>query len=452
MAGIASPGIGSGLDINSLVTQLVAAERAPREARLNREESRVTTQISGLGSLKGALSAFNSALEKLKSEDVFNPLKAAVGDDKFFTATVDTKASTGNYEIEVVALAKRHQLASSAFADGANASIGTGTLTISYGDSTFTVEIDDTRNTLAGLRDAINNAEGNNGVRATLLYEQGGARLVLTSEKTGAANAITVSQTGGDGDLSQFETANLTEMQAAQDAHIRIAGFDHFSETNTVAGAIDGVTLNLKAVSEGETVTLDISYDTELQKSRVNNFITEFNKLQQQLMSLRSYNATTGSRGPLLGDALLRAIEDQIRQELSNPVAGLTGPYTSLASIGITRQVDGSLKLDAEKFEAALEADRNAVGKIFGSENGIAARISAYIDEQLKTGSVLDMRNQALQKQIKTIKSDRETLDMRMQTIEARYRKQFTALDALLAQMQSTSSYLAQQLAASAPK
>ncbi len=453
MATVQSLGIGSGLDIGSLVSQLVAAERAPHEQRILRQETRVTTQISGLGSLKGALSAFQSALEKLKDEAGFNPLAVTVSDEDIFTATAAASAVPGTYQIEVVRLAQAHQLASAAFADGSNAVVGTGTLTITYGDTSFEVTIEEGKGTLAGIRDAINNAADNPGVRATLIHESGGTRLVLTAEDTGAEHSIRVTQSGGDGGLEQLvydppNATNLIEVQAAQDAHVRIAGFDHYSATNTISGAIDGLTLSLKKVSEpGTQVTLSVSYDTDGAVNRVKQFVDAYNSLQSQLASLRSYSPETGAAGPLLGDALLRSIEEQLRKDLADPVSGAVGAFSTLASIGITKTVDGKLRLDTEKLKEALSEDRRAVAALFTSENGLVDRLTdrvkAYLDQ---TDGSIASRDRALKNSLRDIERQKEALDLRMQAIEARYIKQFTALDTLLAQLQSTSAYLAQQL------
>ena len=441
---------GGTLDVNSLVSQLVAADRGPRQTVITRNETKVTLQISALGALKGALGAFKSALEPLRNEAAFTPRAATSGDDKIFTATATADAATGSYDIEVVALAKAHQLASTPFLTGPTAVVGTGTLTITQGTSSFNVVIDSTNNTLAGIRSAINSASGNPGVQATLINEADGSRLILTSAVSGTAGALEVAQTGGDGGLSVLTydppTTNLTQLQPAQQAHIRIGTFNVYSSTNSISGAIDGVTLDLKATSAGATVSLTVANDTSAVLNRVKTFVTQYNALYTQFAKLRSYDATTKQAGPMLGDALLRDIEEKVRADLVNPVAGLTGTYTSLASVGVTKQVDGTLKLDEAKLTAAMNADRIGVGALFGSASGVAARLFKTLDAALSTNAGLDARNARLQSSLKEIAKAKETLDARMVVIEKRYRTQFTALDGLLTRMQQTSNYLAQQL------
>jgi flagellar hook-associated protein 2 len=448
---MATPVGTSSLDVQSLVSQLVSNERASYATRLTSRESKATVQLSALSSLKGALSGFKTSVDTLKTSAAFTPRAAASGDEDVFTVTTAGDAATGSYDITVVALAKAQQIASGPFSDGSATKVGTGKLTITYGDKSFDVDIDDTKNTLSNIRDAINKATGNTGVQATLLNEQNGTRLVLTSAKTGADNEIKIAVSGGDGGLQQLaysgtDTATMTQMQAAQDAHIKIGAFDHYSDTNTISEAIDGVTISLKATSS-DPVSLSVTEDTAALKQRVSNFVQAYNSLYGSMSKLRSYDPNSKAAGPLLGDALLRGIESQIGLDLSNPVAGIEGDYKTLASLGITRQVDGTLKLDDAKLNKALEADRQSVQKVFGSENGISNRLSDHLETMLKDGSALDSRNDALNAELKQIDTDTEALDKRMDVIAKRYTQQFTALDGLLTQLQSTSSYLSSQLA-----
>jgi flagellar hook-associated protein 2 len=454
MATIQSPGIGSGLDIASLVEKLVAAERAPGDTQLTRRESKATMQISALATLKGALSGFKAALDPLKTEGAFEPHTVSTSDEAILTATANGEAATGRYDIEVIALAKAHQLSSPAFSDGADAVVGTGTLTIAQGSDSFDVVIDSTNNTLEGIRDAINAAADNTGVQATLINEANGTHLVLTANKTGADGAIEITRTGGDVGLDKLVydpgvLTNMTPLQPAQDAHIKLATYDIYASKNTITDAIDGVTLVLKAETEANTpISINVANDTTLLRERVKAFVTGYNTLNTTISSLRSYDAVTQKGGPLLGDALVRGIEEELRSGLIDPVSGLEGgTYTTLASLGITKQVDGSLKLDEARFAEVLDTDRAAVARVFGSENGVAARLFSGIEARLASGSALETRNKALQADMKRIETDKAALDARMVVIEERYRKQFTALDTLLAGMTTTANFLASSLA-----
>jgi flagellar hook-associated protein 2 len=223
-------------------------------------------------------------------------------------------------------------------------------------------------------------------------------------------------------------------------------GYHHYSATNAVSGLIDGVTLNLKATTAANTpVTIDISNDTSEITERVKAFVESYNALASRMAELRSYDATTRTAGPLLGDAMLLGIESQLRSDLTNPVTGLSGA-NMLSTIGITRQLDGTLELDESTLNEALDGDLNSVAAIFASEDGVAARLFDHIEARLATDAGLEARNTSLQKEIRDIQDDKDALDARMLVIEERYRKQFTAMDTLLASLTTTSNYLAQQL------
>jgi len=440
----------SSLDVNSLVSQLVSQERATYSAPITAREAKATVQLSAISTLKGAMSSFKTAADTLKTSGTLSPRTTSSSDEDVFTATSASDASTGSYEVNVIDLAKAQQLATKAFTTGSTSAVGNGKLTISYGETSFEVDIASNQGTLAGIRDAINKSTGNTGVQATLLNEQNGTRLVLTSSKTGAENTIKIASSGGDGGLAQLDysgtdTATISQVSPPKDAHIKIAGFDHYSSTNSVSGAIDGVTLNLKAKSE-DPVMLNITEDKTALKKSVTNLVTAYNAMQSNFAKLRSYDPGSKTAGPLLGDALLRGIESQIALDLSNPVAGLAGSYTTLASLGITKQKDGTLAVDDAKLDKALAADSTAVSKVFGGENGVAARLADHLENMLKTGGAIDSRNTSLQTQLKQVEKDNDALDARLKTIETRYRKQFTALDTLLQDLQTKSAYLTAQL------
>jgi flagellar hook-associated protein 2 len=293
-------------------------------------------------------------------------------------------------------------------------------------------------------------------VQATLLTGTEGTRLILTSRKTGAEHAIKIVASGGDGGLAALNydpsgTMNMVQKDEAKDASVMISGFPVSSSTNVIDGAIEGVTINLMKAEVGVKTKLTIDFDTASVTTRIQTFVTEYNNMQAQLAKLGSYDAASKTAGPLLGDSLLRGIEQDMRRGLTNPVTGATGDYNVLASIGITTTATGALELDQAKLTKALQSDPDSVAHLFGSEDGVAARLFSQVDARLASGSDLDSRNTSLKRDLDQVNDDKEALALRMEQIEARYRKQFTALDSLLSQLQTTSSYLAQQLA-SVPK
>jgi flagellar hook-associated protein 2 len=267
----------------------------------------------------------------------------------------------------------------------------------------------------------------------------------------GAANSITVAAAGGNGGLASLAfnpslTTNYTQPRLAADSQVRIAGVLQNSSSATISTAIDGVTLTLLESDLGATHHLTIANDGSAVTSRIKKFVDEFNSLGKQFVALRNYDPTTKRAGPLLGDAFLRAVEGEVRTKLTDRVSGVTGNYQSLASIGIVTAKDGTLTLDDAKLQAALSADYNGVAAIFGSTNGVAARLTAAITPRLAVDAELDVRSKRLNLKSVALQKDITTLDARMAKVEARYRAQFNALDSLLSKLQSSSNFLTQQL------
>ena len=448
---IQSLGVGSGLNIQSLVTQLVGADRAPIEARITRQSHGIATQLSAMGALKGALSAFQSALTPLATTAKFQVMAASSADETVITASAASGAVAGSYGIEVRQLAQPEQLLSKVFAGGAKGVVCSGTLHITLGSAGFDVAIAAGANTLADIRDAINGAGSNAGVHATLVYGVGGAQLVLTSAQTGAANTIRVSASGGDGGLAQLvydgtAGVNYTEAQRPQDAIAVISGVEHHSASNVLDQAIDGVTLNLKAAKPGTVVNLAISDDQAAVIDNVQKLVAAFNTMRGQFHALGDYNAATKKGGPLLGDWLLNGAQFQLTRGMTDRVMGLGNGPSSLAAVGITTGTDGSLSVDSGKLQAALKTDSGSVARLFSGDNGIARRLGKALDGMLSTTGAIAARDANLATAQKDVTEQTTRLNAQMALVQQRYLTQFNALDALMSQLQSTSNYLTQQL------
>lgn len=441
---------GSTIDVQSLVSQLVAAERKPLDDQLARANAKVTTQISATSALLGALSSFQSSLNGLRTTTVFSGRSTTSTDATIATGSATSTAVPGRYDIEVEQLATSHQISSTAFAGGSSSVVGNGQLTISLGSASFTVTVGGSANTLADVRNAINAASDNPGVTATIINAADGAHLVLTSTQTGAANAI---QVAAGGDLGQLEytadnQANYTQLRAAQDAIVHVAGYETISPTNVVEGVIDGVSINLLKAAPGTTVSIDVSYDKTAAKEKVNQFVAAYNQLRNMLSALGGYNAATQAAGPMLGDSLLSGIDAEIRRTLSSPVeAAGGGAVQTLADIGITTQANGTLKVDDTKLGAALDKNFDAVSRLFGTEEtGVAARLHKQIGDRLADGAGLDTRTESLQAEKRALEKKAADNEVRINIIRQAYLKQFTALDTLLSSLSATSAYLGQQI------
>lgn len=451
MASIVSTGIGSGLDIAGIVQSLVAAEGQPVELRIGQNEAKAQSKLSAYGSLKATLSDFRDKLDAMKTADGFLSRKATSGNEDVFTATTQSNALPAQYDIEVVQLAQSQKLTSGAFLD-ADTAVGTGTIVLGVGGNSATIEITSENNTLAGIRDAINDQLDNPGVSATIVNADSGSYIILTADKTGAANAITLTQSGGDGGLSALEydpgngLAALTESAAAQDALIRIDGLDVASSDNSIDGAIQGVTIDLLSATPGATSKLIVENDESAARSLVEDFVASYNALVNTLDGLTDYNVESEQAAPLLGDATVRTIRDQIRRELSSVVQDENSPFSSLSDIGIQTELDGTLKIDDTVLGDALGNEFVKFGQLFSATDGFAVRLFNMTDSFLDTDGILESRSTGLKTQIDDLGDQREALNERLASLETRLLRQFNALDSLLAQLSSTSNFLAQQL------
>jgi flagellar hook-associated protein 2 len=453
MTSITSLGLGSGLDLEALIGQLVAAEGTPEQLRISQQEAEYQAELSALGSFRSALDIFNTALEALADLESFNKRIATSGNEALFTVTADTNAVSTAHDIEVVRLAQAHKLSSAGFAT-ADTVVGTGQLTLAVGDQSVTIDIDAEHATLAQIRDAINGAENNPGVQAVIVNGDDGAHLVLTSSQTGEAGAITVTASGGDGGLSALVydplngTTNLTEVQQAVDAEVRIDGITVGSASNDVSDAIEGVTIHLVSASPGVTARLSVELDVESTRTAINNFVAAYNTLQTTLDGLTSYDAATKVAGPLLGDSMVLMFEDQLRRDVSDAVAGAAGAFDTLFDIGITTDFEnGTLKVDEDVLNEALENHFDDLGQLFASEDGYAVRMQTIAESYLETDGLIEVRTDGIQSSIDGLAEDQEQLNAHLEAYEDRLRDQFTALDQLVAELTATSEFLAQQLA-----
>jgi flagellar hook-associated protein 2 len=296
-------------------------------------------------------------------------------------------------------------------------------------------------NSVANIRDAINRSSANKGVQASLLTDVEGTHLVLTSTKTGEDHALTVTASGGNGGLEQLETMEVRS--EAQDAIVFVSGYEIHSASNTVSNAIEGVTLTLKApTEEGSTVLLGVERDDAAIQDAAKKFVEAYNSLAGTIKSLSRYDVSTEAAGALLGDAMLRNIDSQVRKLISAPVAGVNGNYTTLASLGLTTQADGKLKLDTVRFNAALAANPGAVSDIFTSDNGVAVKLAEFMGSKTSVTGEVTVRSSNITETLVDLKDQQDALIARMKVIEQRYFKQFNALDTLLAQMNTTATSL----------
>jgi flagellar hook-associated protein 2 len=441
---------GSVIDVSALVSELVAAAQAPQQALITAQTNTVTANISALGTLQSALSTFQSSLTALSTPTAFNSQQASSSNESVFTATAGSGAVTGNYSVGVTNLASAQQLLSGAIADSGTATVGTGTLSISLGGSSFSVAIDGTDDTLDGIAAAINSANDNPGVSAAVIQGTDGAHLVLSSDLTGAANTITVTETDAGNALAAltYGTGNTThyaQEAEAEDASFSIAGVPYTSASNTVSDALSGVTLTLTGTTAtNATATLSVANDTSGVETNINNFVSAYNTLQSTLSSLGSYDATTNTAGAMQGNPILENTQSQIQQALYSTVG--TSTYNTLASIGITTNSDGSLSVNSSTLESALATDFSAVSQLFSGTGGVAAQLNSQITSALSSSGSITNYSQTLVSQENALTTQTNTLDAQMSALTASLTQQYSALNVLLSSLQTTSAALSQSL------
>lgn len=391
--GLSSAGIGSSLDIEGIISKLMSIEQQPL-TKLARKEASYQSKLSAFGLMKGAMSAFQTAVKGLSDPTKFQPVKAAVADTTIASATGTAAATPGTYSLKVTQLAAAQKLAAAGVASE-TAPIGKGVISIDFGTITGgtldpatgkysgasfasggagvkTITIDDSNNSLEGIRDAINKA--GIGVTASIVNDGSGTpyRLTLANSKTGAATSmkISVADTAPDTGLSALLNHDpagaqaLSENATAKDALFSVDGIDVTKPTNSPSDVIEGVTLNL--LKESTTATnVTITRDTAAVKDSINAFVKAYNEIANNMRDAMAYDASSKTAALLNGEASVRNMQTQIRGVLSTPVAGGSTVLSTLASAGITMQKDGTLLADPAKLDKAIANNFDDLGGLF---------------------------------------------------------------------------------------
>ena len=390
--GLSSAGLGSNLPVDSIVTQLMSIEKLPINA-LDKKVSTFQSKLSALGTLKGALSTFQTAVKGLSSMSKFTTMTGTMGDTTVATASAGAKAATGTYSIEVMKLAQAQKLASAGQVSS-SAPIGVGTITFdmgtisggtldpatgkytgaafaSAGAGLKTVTIDAASTSLSGIRDAINKA--GIGVTASIVNDGSAApnRLVLTQTSTGEASSLKIS-VAGDAALGALlnhdpaATQGLQQTVAAQNAQFKLDGLVISSASNNASNVIEGVTLNLAKTNIGTPTSLVVARDTAAVTESVNKFVTAYNAINKTLTDLTAYNEATKTGAVLNGDATARSMQSQLRAVLTAPVATGGTAFTVLSEIGVTVKA-GVMAVDDAKLKKAIDNNFEDIASLFAA-------------------------------------------------------------------------------------
>ncbi|SFP58636.1 flagellar filament capping protein FliD [Pseudomonas sp. NFPP28] len=450
MAGTTITGVGSGFDTQAIVKSLVDAERAPKQAQINIQSQKATTQLSSIGKIQAALDAFRGALANMGTDNSFSGLTGTSSDEKVATMTANQGAASGSFSLVVNQLATPSKLSTKSFAGGQSTVVNSGTtpttLTISQSGKNFDLKVP-AGATLQQVRDSINSQFGTAGLSANILTDSNGSRLILTSTNSGVGSDLTMSGNSG------IDTG-YTVVSEPKNAKYTIDGIAAESKTNSITDAVSGVSIKLLSVSPLTTpsdtastarnaLTISVSTSTTALKSGVKGFVDTYNAL------LKAMNAETkvtkdaagnSVAATLTGDSTMRTLQAAIRNEF-NALSG-NGTLKSLAQFGVTTDQDtGALSIDAKQWDKAVLTNAADINSIFSGKTGLLARLTAATDGYAKaTTGILATRSTSLSDSLKDLNKQQVALDERLTTMQDSLTRKYTAMDTLVAQLRQQSN------------
>lgn len=477
---IRSLGAASGLDLESLVTQLVTVERNTKETRLDSTKKELDSSLSGFGKLKSALTKFKDTLTALGDDKLrarTTSIKQPTDTKTYLAATSSSTAAPGNFDVKVKSLAtgSRIESANNAYTSSSSiVSTTAGKLTFNADGKSFDVDVK-ANMTLDEFRKAVNNASGNFGVSANIINAGSGVgtKLVLTSSITGDGNELKI--TGDNADLDSLttqafgssdpESGALNVAIKAGDAEVEIDGISVKSKNNTFKNAIQDTELTVSAVTpDGNNATLTIATDKKAAEDKIKAFMDAYNSLLTEVNTLTK-NRTLGEDGKtvlseggaLSSDPMVRSIMSQVTKTLGSAFSSGGAELNNLYALGITFNDQGKMEISStslygadsgrERFDNALENNYDKIADLFGADGGITKEMDKIISQFTDRDGLLVNKETSLKDQLKKNTKDREAFERYIVSYEDTLRQRYGALDSTLGQLQSTSSYLVQQLA-----
>ena len=450
--GITVSGVGSGIDTSAIVSALVSASTSPKQTQITKAENATNTTLSGIGSLKSALEAFQTAAAALNNTNTFMGLTASSSLETVVKATSSNTASPGNYALEVTNIATASKVASKLFTSGASTAISSGTLAITQGGKSYSVTVGSGA-TLSSVRDSINSSLSSSGISANIVTDANGSRLVLSSTTTGAGSDISASGISeltidGTSQLDATDTTSAGYITARPvDANYTIDGLSMTSASNTVDSAISGISLTLTGAGKS---TVAVASDSDTLKTSVKAFVDAYNTMmtvvnnQTKVTSTGATTSTsdsaTTSSGPLTGDAMVRKLVSQIRGALTS-VSTTSGSLSVLSQLGVgTNSSTGLLSLDDTKWDIAMKTQYGNVASLFTGKDGLITRMDDILEGYTQTGGVLETRQKSLNAKLSDLDNQQDALDRRTESLTAILTAKYTAMDTLVAQLNATST------------
>lgn len=475
MAGsISFDGLVSGINSSEIVSQLMALERQRNIVPLQRREAMLTARQAAWRDVRSGLAALQSKLTDLKPVDTYTGMKASSANEEVVMATAKAGAGTATYTIKVEQLATAQQMWSKQFGSETELGVGSGTIQVNGVDIEYGEE-----DNLTGLAQKINEAmkdakDVDKNRRVSAIVVDG--RLVLSAMETGENSNIELGgdmagqalwqELGLDAPVEGYPEVNDSAyVKQGQDTVFYVDGVKIVRSSNKVDDAISGVTLELTGVSkkvegdgwEGyEGTRLTVGQDLDKAVKAIKAFVDEYNRVWQANRNKQSWDKDTKQGAVLFGDSALNGIQYRLRGLVTGPIDGVSGPWSTLAQIGISTgkvgtgvSADGTLHLDEIKLREALQEDPEAVATLFTGDQGVASRLDGYLKETLtkdKTG-LLAAKDEAFASQIRDLQKQTERMEERLVRREEQLKRQYVQLEKVLAQLQAQSNWLALQLA-----
>ncbi len=438
---ISSPGIGSGLDVKTIVAQLVAIEQQPITA-LQTKKDKLTTQLSSFGLLQSYVGNLQSVAGQLGKTDFWGSVTATSSDTSAVSVTAPASTAAASYSIEVVKLATSQSLSSAAGAITDASNLGAGTITITRGGTAVAIAVVD-GTSLTAVRDQINAAKA--GVSAAIVQDGSGPRLVLTGTDTGLVNAVTVGVSGASGQLATLAYPGaMTQDRAAVDAVLKVNGLQISSPTNTLNKVVGDLSLTLSKVTTSP-VQLTIGTDTAGLRKGITDFADAYNQINSYLATQTKYDDTSKAAGALQGDRTAISLQARLRGLLQESSAAST-TYPRLSDLGLELQRDGSLKVNDTKLDAALSNPGEVARAFSTASTGFGVRFKALTDGMIGTDGMLSSRAEGLRASISRNDKDQQRLADRVASYQARITREYSALDTSLNTLTSLNNYVQQQI------
>jgi flagellar hook-associated protein 2 len=433
----------AGFDVQTIVNEVIQSKRQQTETQWQTEETTDNNQVTALQQLSTQLQSLSTSVDALNDPTgSFNAMTTTVSDSSAFSATAADGATAGSHSISVTSLATTSSFYSDELATSST-TFGAGTISLQVGSGAATaITVDNTDNTLTGLAAAINNQ--NLGVTANVITDSGGARLTLVSNSSGAAGNITIS--------SNSTGLNLNLGSQGADAVLTVDGVPIDSSSNTITSVIPGVTLSLLGVTSSP-VTLQVGSDTSQAVDAINNFVSAYNTVISNINSQFSYNASTGTAGTLMGDSAVELVQSTLLSDAAASVSG-NGAVSSLASLGISVNEDGTLAVNSSQLTSALASNFSAAQSFFQTTStGFAQKLSSDLNnltDPTKSPIAIDLNG--INTSISSLQSQIADFEANLATEQQSLTTYYSNLNSTLQSLPTLLSTVNAQLASLNPK